>query len=264
MTNEIKNYGYKPPIVKPEDWVLGGGMIPDEVLQENGNWLAFLPLFEKQNKFGTETFACTNFATSSIIETLQKRKFGEDKNWSDRGFAIGSGTDPQQGGNDPATVIEYVRKQGLFKEELLPFENVTSVEEYYTPKPLPENLLNESKKFLEEYQVNHEWVFSSDVPDKAERLKRALKFSPLGVSVHAWKQDEQGFYYKEKGDRDNHFVELYFFDELLRGWMVFDTYENNLKMLREDYNFGVAKRYSIAKKPKIEVTEPVKKNDWCS
>lgn len=253
MINKIKNYGYKPPVIKETDYIFGGKKIPDEVLQENGNWLTFLPLFEKQQIGGVETYACTNFATSSIIETIQKRRFNEDKNWSDRAFAIGSGTDPEQGGNDPSSVAYYAHKTGLLKEELLPF-NVQTVEEYYTPKPLTEELKNEEKKFLEEYQLNYEFVFTGANPDKHKLLKECLRYSPLGVSVHAWKQDENGVHYKNPEDRDNHFVVLYAFDELLNAYMVFDSYENNLKMLRADYDFGVAMRYYITKKPKIELT----------
>ena len=240
-------YGFLKPEIKPDDYVLGAGKIPEEVLQENGNWLLLLPIFEKQKK-GTETYNCTAFGTTSALEILMKKKFGEEKNYSDRALGIMAGTFPP--GNDPNTVAQALRDNGLINEELLPFsDDIDSVEKYYSPKPLPDNLVEAAKEFTNTYDFKHEWGWSWGVSleEKHRRLKEMLKCSPIGVSVYAWEQDGNGLHIKT--GEDNHWCVLYGFDELLNVWLIFDSYENNLKMLHPDYDFGWAKRYWIEKKP---------------
>ena len=73
-----KNYGFIPDKIQPEDYVFGGIGIPTEpVLQPDGQWDVFLPEGEMQAKNGVETFACTAFGTTSAIEILMKRKYGQ-------------------------------------------------------------------------------------------------------------------------------------------------------------------------------------------
>ena len=240
------NYGFLKPEIKPEDYILGAGKLPEEVLQPNGNWLLFLPLFEAQKK-KTESYNCVSFATTSSLEVLMKRKFGEEKNYSDRALGIVAGTWPP--GNDPNTVAQALRDNGLVKEASLPFsDDITSPEAYFSPKPLPDNLIEEAKQFIAAYDFKHEYLWSYQIPIEEKRtiLKRALMYSPLGVSVYAWESENR--VYVKKGE-DNHFVVLYGFDSLLNVWLIYDSYENNLKMLHPDYNFGWAKRYWIEKKP---------------
>ena len=79
----------------------------------------------------------------------------------------------------------------------------------------------------------------------------ALRFSPIGVSVFAWVKDTDGLYYKPKGQRDNHFVTLYGYKEG-EYWKIFDHYDDTIKRLKWDYDFGFAKRYYIKKRPEIK------------
>ena len=53
-TNKQKSFGYIPSKIDLEkDYVLGGVLsAPFEVLQENGQWLDYLPEFEEQRKEG--------------------------------------------------------------------------------------------------------------------------------------------------------------------------------------------------------------------
>src|SRR3990167_10011975 len=145
METKPKNYGFLIPTFKPTDYILGAGKIPEEILQEDANWLQFLPLFEIQKK-GTETYNCTAYGSTSALEILFKRKYEEEKNYSDRALGIVAGTVPP--GNDPNTVAQAIRDNGLINEELLPFsDDIISVEKYYSPKPLPDNLVEAAKEF---------------------------------------------------------------------------------------------------------------------
>ena len=59
-------YGFLPPTIKEEDYVFGAGKIPEEVLQDNMDWLQFLPLNERQKK-DIETANCTGFHTKDYL-----------------------------------------------------------------------------------------------------------------------------------------------------------------------------------------------------
>ena len=84
--------------------------------------------------------------------------------------------------------------------------------------------------------------------EKQERLKKALQYSPLGVSVYAWVFDEEsGLYVKENGQQDNHWCTLYGYKKG-EYWKIFDTYDLTRKRLVWDYPFGCAKRYWLKKK----------------
>ena len=71
----IKGHGFLKPVIKPEDYVLGGfRSAPFEVLQENGQWDAYLPAIELQSTPRYETNGCVAFGTTSCVEILMKRK----------------------------------------------------------------------------------------------------------------------------------------------------------------------------------------------
>src|SRR3990167_3596110 len=115
----IKNYGFLPDIVKPEDKILGGlGALPKVVIQPDGNWKDFLPEREVQKK-KIDTYNCTAFGTENIVVTFMKRVFGIDENKSERALGIVSGTRPP--GNSPSVVLDKVRHKGLIPESDLPF-----------------------------------------------------------------------------------------------------------------------------------------------
>lgn len=241
-----KTYGFIQPKIKPEDYIRGhptlGGKVPENVLQPDSNWLLYLPLREDQIK-NVETNNCTAFGTLNALEILHKRKFGFEVNWCERALGIMAGTRPP--GNDPSTVIETVRKQGALPEDVLPFtEDIDTVEKYYSPDPLHDWLLSQASNWG--YTVKHEWV----TPTRDEMIE-ALKHSPLGVAVYAWKE-EDGF--NVRGGTDNHWVCLYGIDSVSDGWLVFDSYAGHLKLLHPNYQFYFVKRYWLDK--------GVKKN-WC-
>ena len=241
------NYGFiEPKIEKDKDYFLGGfRSAPFEILQENGQWDEFLPPIEIQHNKIFDSSNCTGYGTLNALEFLMQRKFGKSINFSERYTGICAGTYPP--GNDPQKVITSIRGSGLLKEIDLPFfsDSQMTLDEYYSPKPMEDKLLVKGKKFLEEYGIQHDWVYQSGEEASPVKLMNALKSSPLGVSVNAWNKEGE-LYVKEKGSRDNHWTLLFGYEDG-KYWRVYDSYEDNIKHLKWDYDFGFVKRYYIEK-----------------
>ena len=239
MKNNYK--GFIPPKEKPENYILGDGNVPQVVLQPNSDWTEYLPVEEKQN-VNFETFNCVSFGTLSAIEVLMFRLFGEKHNYSDRFVGIMAGT--KEGGNDPDTVCEAIRKYGLIPEEMLPMTGVDNIDEDYSFKGADkEACLKAGQDWLEKFTFLHEDVFKPNEP-KEEKIKKillALKFSILGLSVEAWILDERGVYVRL--GQENHWTVGYNQNQLTG---IFDTYEPFLK--KADQNFSWCKRFFIKKK----------------
>jgi hypothetical protein len=250
MNELTKNYGFKPDTIEPDHYIFGGENIPDEILQPDGNWSQFLPAVEYQKKNGLETMNCSVYGTENAIETLMKRKYPGEYDYSERYVGVLAGTSPE--GGSPHTVAETIRKQsGLIPESLLPFDNsIQTWEQYYSPKPMTPKYLVEGRKWLSQFDFKHEWVFNSNnyqgIATKQDLLKQALQRSPVAASVYAWVLKD-GYYVKPPGVIDNHWVELYGYEDG-KCWYVFDDYDQTHKHLAWDYDFGSAKKYYLAKK----------------
>lgn len=228
----MKNYGFQEPVLVPEDYSFGS--IGGEVLQENSSWLDFLPEFEHQRK-GFDTQSCVSFGTLSALEMLHKRKWDIEPNYSDRFTSKMAETTPT--GNTPKKVAHSIRHDGTVTEPEWPFTEVNSWDEYFVA--IPSYLLRRGQTWLNNYDFGYEYVGDSE-----KELREALKYSPVGVSVHAWQQNNEGYY---MAGRLNHWCVLVAYDALDRP-IVFDTYENHLKTLVKDYPFKWAMRYSLEKR----------------
>lgn len=68
------NFGFIEPPSNPEDYYLGGGNLPRNILQENGDWTDSLPTEERQNIREIETSNCTAFGCLNQIEMYLKRQ----------------------------------------------------------------------------------------------------------------------------------------------------------------------------------------------
>ena len=246
MSNETKNYGYILDKIKPEDYIYGSLNFSADLLQPDGQWDLFLPESEIQRTENYDTYNCTGFGTLNCLEFLFKRLFGETRNWSERYVGIAAGTDPALGGNSPHKVIETIRKDcGLLDDYVLPMDKANTIEEYYSPDPIPWLMKMNGRKFIDEYEIKHDWIFGQfRIHNKKEVMKDALRFSPLGMAVYAWAKD--GLYIRPEGKEDNHWVVIYGFEEG-KYWKCFDSYDNTIKFLDWEYEFFAGKRYRIAK-----------------
>ena len=250
--NETKNFGYIKDTIDPKDYVLGALQLPTDTLVPSGQWDEFIPVDEIQRTEKYDTYNCTAFGTLNVLEFLFKRLFGETRNWSERYVGIAAGTRPP--GNSPKKVIERIRKVcGLIDDELLPMSKAATVEEYYSPDPLPVLLTWKGEDFIKNYRINYEWVFSEVRKyNQKEAIKEALRYSPLGTAVYAWQYDfDKKVYVRPKDAEDNHWVCLYGFEEG-KFWKVFDTYDDTTKQLDWNYDFDRVMRYRISKIEKVD------------
>lgn len=230
MTN--KNYGFIPPEIVPEDFFLGSGKLGSVAINSKGDWRDYLPLMEHQN-MGFEPSACVSFGTLSALEILHRFLYGLEPNYSDRFLAKASETNPD-GGNSPKKVSDTLRHKGTVPENEWPMTN--TLEDYY--KDIPQKLFDMGIKWLEKFEVGYEYAQNS-------QLKEALKISPVGVAVSAWQQNEKGEYIYF--GQWNHWCVLVAFDEQDRP-IIWDSYDQGLKTLEKDYNFGFPQIYTLKKK----------------
>ncbi len=233
----MNNRGFIKDDFHPDDYVLGSSRLDGEVLNPSGDWRGYLPMFEHQSK-GIETQSCVTFGTLSALEMIHIIKYGIEPNYSDRFISKLSGT--SRSGNTPKTVAHTIRKKGNINEDLHPFtDDIDTWEEYFSE--IPSELLKIGAKWLSKHSFSYEWVYTGgNFKYKRERLKRALQFSPIGVSVFAWAELDR--VYVQTGG-DNHWVVLVAFEG--NNPIIFDSYEKKLKKLHKDYDFGLAMRYEL-------------------
>lgn len=232
----MKRFGFIPDVEEETDLILGA--IGGDFLQDNADWRGFLPVFERQRK-RVETQSCVTFATTSIMEMLYKRKYGVEPNYSDRFTSKLSGT--TKSGNTPKKVASSVRHDGVIREQFWPFTDIETWEEYFAATP--SKLIKKGLSWLGRHSLEYEYVYRrGSIESKRTLLKWALRYSPVGISVFAWVQKD-GVYYKPEGARDNHYCVLVAYEG--DNPIVWDSYEENLKKLDENYEFTYALRYSL-------------------
>lgn len=223
---------------KEKDWILGG--LPRPIINPSGDWRLYLPDFESQIIDGRDTFACQTFGTLDALEGYAKF-LGFNKEWSERFVAILAGVRVGVGGS-PQTVAECIRKQGMVYDTALPLKGAQTVEQFYTPDPLPQNLTSEAvNDFLNEWSLSYERVPKGN-------LIQALKQGVVCVSVYAWTMNADGTYVKN-GESDNHWVWLIYGDENF--WYICDSDvdSNKIKRLSKDYDFDFAQVYYLTHFP---------------
>ena len=227
-----KNYGFKPPVMVPEDFWLGSGKLGSVDLNPQGDWRPYLPQLEHQRK-KIETQACVSFGTLSALEMIHKLLYFVEPNYSDRFIAKMSETDPN-GGNTPKKVSETIKHAGTIPEMDYPFAD--SLGEYY--QDVPSTLKYLGKVWLGKYGFGYEWVAK-------DKLKEALPRSPVGCAVNAWNQNEKGEYIRLGSS--NHWCVLVAYDEADRP-VIWDSYDEGLKTLEKDYELDFPQMYVLKKK----------------
>lgn len=243
--NKLIGHGFIAPIITSDQYIFGGAQISEEIIQDNGNWMPFLPKGEHQARLYFDTYGCTIYNTLAPIEIIERKLFGEESEYAERPVYIGTNTAPP--GNNPHVIAEWIRKNGLVPEVLLPFtDELKNLQEYMSPKPLTTDIVWAGKDWIYKKDFGHDWVFVGGTPqEKEERLQEALRRSPISVSVTAWKE-RNGIYYKEDSDIDNHWTVLVAYEDDYP--IIQDSYEPFIKKLEKNYSFGFAKRYTITKK----------------
>ena len=113
-----------------KDYVFGSGQLQGKVIRPDGNWGEYLPRNEDQKKQDIETSACVTFSILKCIAILMEEMgLGEDFDFSERYISLLSGT--TKIGNDPLTVAETIRKNGLIPQSMMPFnDSIQSWEDF--------------------------------------------------------------------------------------------------------------------------------------
>lgn len=234
----MKNYGFIPDKITPDNYVFGGGQLQTPIVNQSGDWTAHLPVSEYQKKNGLETMNCTVFGTLNCIETLLSYRKALTVNYSERYIGVLAGTTTS--GNSPHRVAEVIRANGLIYEADLPFsDEIDTWDKYYSPNPMSANFKRLGARWLKVYEFKHDWVTKSN--SMQDKMMDALKYSPLGVAVSAWHREKD--YFVKRG-ADNHWCEL------VKGvpgqyWVLYDSYDDTVKRLEWNYPFEFVKRYSV-------------------
>lgn len=249
---EDNNHGFIRDELQPEHYMFGGySYIDGDILLPGGHgWLPYKQVNEHQSHIGLETMNCTNYGTLQALGSLAAFKRFQDfpLNSSERYSGVLTGT--SRSGNSPHTVIEIIRKSaGVVPDAVLPFsDNIITWDQYYSPNPMDVPTLTLGASILDKFTIGHEWVFNEDgTNDKTLRLKNALQYGPVCVSVYAWRVNPDGFFYKLPTDIDQHWVQVLDFKEG-EYWLIFDHYDAFEKKLVWDYPFESAKVYYLDRK----------------
>jgi len=247
IITEIRD-GYTKPVIKAEDYIFGSSSVPDVILEPTGRWTDFLPEDETQKK-QFDSFGCTIFTTNNQVEIFSKRIFGGKPNFSDRAGYIMANIAPP--GADPQTIYEMIRKSGIVDEKDLAWtDDINTLEKYSQPKPLPKNLLDKAKQWLNEVFFKHQYLPTINGQITQETMKSALQRSPLAIAVDAWNLDTTTGKYVRIGE-DTHWTLIIEFKE---GdyFLCYDTYSPFLKKLDWNFGFTVAKKIYLRKKTEEE------------
>ena len=242
------------PEIKASDYKFGSGQLAGVPLREDGDWRDYLPPAEEQKRNGVESSACFIEAQQHTIATIQEEQFNlPDQNYSARFNLINSNATPL--GGSPLVGADSIRHDGLIPDSMLPFsDGINSWQEFNSFSGGNEvDCVREGQEWLKKWEPEQDIVFErgESVETKYAKIKEAIKYSPLPVSVVAWYLDKKtGLYIKPKGMNDTHLVELVHVDEQNRA-TIFDTYEPFIKVLEPNFNFDFGMRWSLKQREAI-------------
>lgn len=246
------NYGYIESITDLHEYILGSKKVPYIFYNDSGNWEEYLPEYENQTtKLGQETSGCTVWGAQNQIETFYKFVYGEEQNFSERFTYNLVPIEPHKGTN-PQNTYDTIRKYGLIPEADLPMTD--SLKEYTNKFKITRTLLRKGQEFLKTHDIEPELLWDVRPDNYIEILKDALKTSPIGVSVTAWRRVSDEYVSDSGGN--NHYCLLYKIDENGNPW-VFDSYDHSKKKLSKDHNIRRAIRIWVNKKTQNASTKHV-------
>lgn len=246
---DLQNHGFKTPVIQPEEYTFAGREVTAVPINPSMDWTEYLPKKEIQHNKYFDNNSCFVYGSLNQIETLLKFITKEDYNYSERFNAYFSDWTPQ--GGNPHNVYQSLRHDGAVEEAVLPFNESITQDAYIVGK-MPKTLIRRGYEWLEDWNLKHDWLFTSKEKNKHNLIQRGLGFCPIAVSVLAWKSKD-GIYVKEKGEQDNHWCLLYKINKD-DTYQVFDTYDSTHKTLAKDYDFQFAKRITLRKK--------IQKDNW--
>ncbi len=197
MEEQIKNLGVKIPVLGT-DWIVGStSQIPYEIVCSD--WTPYLS--EYDNQFGTvDWLRCVSESYVHTVEPYLNYKlangFFSQKQITEltnlgyivkgkfkisiRAVAKMSGTDHT--GNSQNAVAEAIRKNGLLPDSDWASSPTMGWNEHYAP--IPQNLLDKAKKFLDYVNLQYAWIVQdtspvADYKSINQTIQKELLQSPL-------------------------------------------------------------------------------------
>ncbi len=203
---------------------------------------------ELQKQRGVESSACAIESQQHVIATILEAQYDiPDSNFASRYNFIFS--NPSEDGTNPLVVADSFRKDGLIPDGMMPFdETIKNWQDFVSWKGVNEKLCRiAGKNWRLMWEPKYDIVFQryENTEIKYKKLREALKYSPIVLSVRAW-TSKDGIYVKPPGLKDQHLVECVYLDEENRPW-IRDTYEPYSKILEPYYESDFAMRYTLVK-----------------
>lgn len=269
---------------KPGDFIAGGETAARAVvLEESGDYSAYLPEEESQWRDLLDSFACVSFSALNNVETLLNRLLvldalsPENTQWlkdngyinkqsgkvnaSDRFTAKMSGTTTN--GNSLPAVADSIRHDGIVPEAAWPWPDLDPSDTYANKwaayyAEAPEEVKALGKEFAARFDVLYQWVLLGY--SNADVLQAALKFGPVQIAASVcspWSSTEGMPPIPACGCGTGHATLIY--GRRSDGpWMDFDHYKSYRKLLASDYCIPYGLQYVIVEKtPEPEVAKPV-------
>lgn len=237
------NYGLIIKDKRPTDYKFGSNL-PLKEINETGQWDEWLPEYEPQaDRY--ETWGCTVWGTQNQIETMIKFLYGKEFNFLEwYNYNLVGIVEP---GGDPNLVYDSIREFGLIETGKIKVKDDTYTD-FCTPRPMTEEIKAIGKKWLDTYELGHEWIESFNPDSIKDLIKHALHYSPVALSVTAW-HEENGLYV-DRGMMNNHWCVCYGYRDTPEGVVlkIFDSYDHSIKELHPNHRVMIAKRITIKKK----------------
>src|SRR3990167_4896160 len=179
---------------------------------------------------------CVAYSRNNVLEFIHKRKYGVEKNWSDRFASVMSGTKPRQG-NSLNSGAEGDRKFGKVLEEVYPSITPAMTEAEFFAYP-PQAIRDKGLDFFKESLYGYEWTDRIGNKMSIEKAVQALKYSPLQTAIDSSTKKTSEF------EGWNDAVVIYGYD-YGKGWKVFGSYPQTTGWFEWDYPFFVPLRFEL-------------------
>ena len=235
-----QNRGFIPDPPEEQDWEFGGLTgITDEILQPDGQWDAFLPVFELQRNYRFDSYSCVAFARNNCLETIHKRKYEVEENYSDRFASVMTDTVPRKG-NSLKGGGDKARKTGSVSELVYPSITPEMTEQQFFLQP-SQDIKAIGLAWLKDYSINYDWVSKTGGSKfNIVKAKEALKRGPLQTAIDASTKKTSQF----NGWNDS--VMIYGYEEG-KCWKVFGSYPETTGNFDWDYPFFNPLRWHLEK-----------------
>lgn len=236
MNDQIIKGGYQHVDPQLGNFIHGDGLLGDAPINPSGDWSAYLPPDNIQNRNGFEPYDCVTQAILGCVEILARFEYIDTDNWSRRYLATVSGTGDKQG-NDPQTVAENLRHGGCVLETDYLF-TAPDLATFY--QKLTIALQQLAAYTFRKYQYGHSWVNANPTD-----MMNALTYSPLSVGGWAWTFDPQtGYAISPQGAVPEHSWVIYGYVKDSH-WLAWDSYNMVKKNVAWNFPFVGLKRHTL-------------------